>query len=154
MKLYLVRHGEALSPAKDPGRSLSPDGQRGVERIALFLREAGVRLNFIYHSEKTRAAQTAAILGSVIAPEAEVAEVMGLLPEDPIEPILEHVGRWQEDRMLVGHLPFMSRLSSTLLAKATVPVSISFPPACVICVENCPEEYWAFRWMIEPGMLP
>jgi len=154
MKLYLVRHGESLPASKDPSRALSSEGRRGVERVALFLREAGVRTPYIYHSEKARAVQTAGILGGVIAPDGEVTPVAGLMPDDPIEPVLEHIERWQEDRMIVGHLPFMSRLTAALLKEATVPVSITFPPSCVVCVENCPEEHWAFRWMIEPGMLP
>ena len=154
MKLYLVRHGEAMPSSKEPSRPLSSEGRRGVERVALFLREAGVKVKHIYHSEKLRAAQTASILGGVISPKGRPNEVKGFGPDDPIEPVLEHIARWKEDRMMVGHLPFMARLCSNLLANATVPVSINFPPACVICVENCPEEHWAFRWMIEPGMLP
>lgn len=154
MKLYLVRHGEALPASKDPECPLSTDGERGVERVALFLREAGVRVHNIYHSQKLRAAQTAHVLGTVIVPDGDVVEVQGLGPNDPIDPLLDHISQWTEDRMLVGHLPFMLTLCSTLLKNAVVPVSITFPPACVICVENCPEEYWAFRWMIEPGMLP
>ena len=154
MKLYLVRHGEAVPSSKDPESPLSDDGRRGVERVGFFLREAGVRVKHIYHSSKLRAAQTASILGGVIAPDGSIREVQGLDPEDSIDPTLAHISRWREDRMLVGHLPFMPELCRTLLVKATVPVSITFPPACVVCIENCPEEYWAFRWMIEPGMLP
>ncbi len=154
MKLYLVRHGEPLPKSVDTQCPLSKEGRNGVERVSLYLREAGVRIDHIYHSDKLRAVQTAVILGSVIARNGEINEVKGLSPNDPIEPLLEHISKWEEDRMLVGHLPFMATLCKKLLEKATVPVSISFPPACVICIENHPEDHWAFRWMIEPGMLP
>jgi len=88
MKLYLVRHGAALPASKEPSRPLSGEGQRGVERIALFLREAGVKVNHIYHSDKLRAAQTASILGGVIAPDGRLNAVKGLGPHDSIDPVL------------------------------------------------------------------
>ena len=154
MKLYLVRHGEALPTEKNPQNPLSAEGRRNVERIVLFLREAGVKVNRVFHSSKLRAAQTASILGTLVIPEGKIAECEGLNPNDPIEPMLDRISRWEDDRMLVGHLPFMSSICRALLKNSTVPVSIHFPPACVVCVEMCPDDHWSFRWMIEPGMLP
>ena len=52
MKLYLMRHGEALSPQKDPERGLTDKGKLNVELVAKHLLEQGVLFSQILHSKK------------------------------------------------------------------------------------------------------
>ncbi|HBT41126.1 MAG TPA: phosphohistidine phosphatase SixA, partial [Rhodospirillaceae bacterium] len=68
MRLYLVRHGLALTKDENPDRPLSAQGQKDVKRMASFLGRAGVRMPRVIHSEILRAQQTAMHLSAVIGP--------------------------------------------------------------------------------------
>ena len=65
MKLYLVQHGEAKSKDEDEKRPLTDQGRQGVERVAAFLKGAGVETKRVIHSGKLRAEQTAEILANL-----------------------------------------------------------------------------------------
>jgi len=60
MRIYLVQHGASKSEAEDPQRSLTDEGRRTVEEMAVYLTGAGVSVDRIKHSTKFRARQTAA----------------------------------------------------------------------------------------------
>ena len=75
MRLYVVRHGDAVSEKVDPARPLSEEGCGTVQSIASFLKESGVRVSRVFHSGKARAAQTAAILAESVAGAAKLEEI-------------------------------------------------------------------------------
>ena len=149
-KVYLVQHGEAKPAEEDPSRPLTPRGEEEVKQIANFLRRINVRVKKIFHSGKLRAFQTASILAEAV--EAEIEQVEGLEPgADP--------GIWygrlnmvEEDQMLVGHLPHLSRLASLLLTGDPKKEVIKFRYGAVICLEKY-EDGWAILWMIRPDLL-
>ena len=62
MRLYLVQHGQAKSEELDPQRGLTEQGVQDVERLAAFLKPLSLAVQVVWHSGKTRAAQTAEIL--------------------------------------------------------------------------------------------
>ena len=62
MKLYLVRHGEALSEHVARERPLSDKGKRDAAAMAAFLGRAGIRVAEVQHSGKARARETAELL--------------------------------------------------------------------------------------------
>jgi len=68
MRIYLTQHGEALAKDVDRERPLSEQGRADVQRLAEVLREKGVRVEQIWHSRKTRAEQTAALIADAILP--------------------------------------------------------------------------------------
>ena len=72
MRLYLVQHGEPVPKEINPDRPLSDKGRHDVEKVGRFLQQAGVAMGVIVHSGKTRAAQTAGLLGSFI-PSSKVS---------------------------------------------------------------------------------
>jgi phosphohistidine phosphatase len=73
---------------------------------------------------------------------------------DPIEPVAEEVASKSQDAMLVGHLPFMGRLSSWLLWQGEHPESVAFRPGSLVCLEREAEGGWRLAWMIRPELLP
>ena len=89
MKLYLVRHGEALAKDVDPDQSLSEVGRANVERLAGFVGLRGVRAARILHSGKARARQTAEILAEAMA-DAEALE--SAIPDDREDPTVQPDG--------------------------------------------------------------
>jgi phosphohistidine phosphatase len=153
MRLYLVQHGEALAKEMDPERPLSERGRSDVERLADFLRRAGIRVAHVAHSGKTRARQTAEILAAALLQGGDVESRSGIDPKDSIEPVAEEMASWSRDAMLVGHLPFMGRLASWLLWQGEHPDSVAFRPGSVVCLERGDESEWTLAWMIRPELL-
>ena len=55
MKLYLVQHGEACAKDVDPERPLTDQGNADTDRLAAFLKQAGIQVERVIHSGKLRA---------------------------------------------------------------------------------------------------
>ena len=152
MKLYLVRHGEALSKEVDPERGLSDAGRREVERVASFMKNGSVSVSQILHSGKARARQTAEILAAHIAPAIEPQTAEGLNPNDPVEHYAYEARGYTHDTMLVGHLPFMDLLASRLVAGSEDASSFHFHACTVLCLECCSKGKWSVVWMLNPQL--
>jgi phosphohistidine phosphatase len=122
-----------------------------VERLAAFLRQAGLGVPVIVHSGKARAKQTAEILAG--ASRGRIEALSGLDPKDPPEPIAREAEDWKDDVMLVGHLPFMGRLASRLVTKSDDRDIVTFRPGSLVCLERTGEGSWTLIWMIRPELL-
>ena len=162
MKLYLVQHGEAKSKDEDPGRHLTEKGRRDAEKAAAFLKAAGLSAGAVWHSGKTRAAETAGILGRALGLEGAVAEHAGLAPNDPVEPVRDEVDRASggpgggpdEGLMIVGHLPFTGKLASLLVAGSESAGVVAFRQGGVVCLERTDDGSWSVLWAVVPELLP
>lgn len=154
MKLYLVQHGAALKKQEDPARSLSRQGIQDVTVMAAALDDAGVRVERVWHSGKRRAEQTASILARRLAPKGSCLErVSGIEPLDPVEDFAADADVWIEDVVVVGHLPFMSRLVSLLLCGDAERELVSYLPGSVVCLERNDAGQWILLWMLRPDLL-
>jgi phosphohistidine phosphatase len=153
MKVYLVQHGEAVSKAVDPDRPLSERGRGDVERVAGLLERADLRVAQTIHSGKTRARQTAEILAAMLSPDRAPGARDGLDPREPVAPVVNQIGDFTEDTMLVGHLPFMARLATVLLTADETRTVVSFQPGSVVCLERDETGGWQLLWMIRPELL-
>jgi phosphohistidine phosphatase len=153
MKLYLVQHGEAKSKDEDEKRPLTDQGRLDVERIAAFLKGAGVEAKKVIHSGKLRAEQTAEILKEAIAAKGKLEAHDGINPTDEPGPLAEETSKWTDDVMIVGHLPFMSRMVSLLIMnEAVIPIA-SYEPGSVVCLEKGEDDTWTICWMVRPELL-
>jgi len=153
MRIYLTQHGLALPKDVDPERPLSDEGREDVRRLAEFLRHAGVRVEQIWHSGKTRAEQTAALIADAVLPGGEPLARSGLNPNDPVEPIASAIETWSSDTVLVGHLPFLGRLASLLLTSDSDRSTLAFAPGSMACLERDAAGQWALVWMLRPELL-
>lgn len=153
MKLYLVQHGEAVSRQQDPGRPLSEQGARDVQAMAAFLEGVPIRVSRVWHSGKLRAAQTAEILANALLSKGRVELVEGLNPNDPVEEFATDADVWDEDTLVSGHLPFMSRLVSLLLTGEPQAERVQYQPGSVVCLERIDAEQWVMLWMLRPELL-
>jgi phosphohistidine phosphatase len=142
MILYLIRHGEAASSQEDPKRGLTKRGRNETEEMAERLKARGVAPEVVWHSGKTRAAETAKILAD------NATERKGLNPDDPVGPILKDIESLNSDLMIVGHLPFLGILASRLLAGSHNAETVVFPPSGVTALERTPETGWKLLWTI------
>ncbi len=153
MRLYLVRHGDAVSEEVDPERRLSENGRADVQRVAAFLAGAGVRVPVILHSGKKRAEQTAGLLAGSVGTGVQPEQVSGIDPFDPTAEFAQTVNEWTTDTMVVGHLPFVGKLVSRLVVKDESASTVLFPAGTVVCLECDQHGRWSIAWMIRPELL-
>lgn len=152
MKLYLAQHGLALSKEEDPERPLSEAGRAQVEALARQLGQAGVRVARVWHSGKPRALQTAQCLARRVMPRGRVERLDGLAPNDPVAEFVVDADVWQEDTLVVGHLPFMARLASLLLVQDAGRELVRFTPGSVLCLERLEHDRWQLDWLLRPEL--
>ncbi|MHC4639005.1 MAG: phosphohistidine phosphatase SixA, partial [Planctomycetota bacterium] len=105
MKVYLVRHGAAVSSEANPQRPLSEQGRAGVEKVATFIKPLDLSVEHAWHSGKLRAAQTAEILAETVEVEKDCLAREGLRPNDDVSTIADELEAYDTDLMIVGHLP-------------------------------------------------
>lgn len=118
MKLFFLRHGEAEAGAgPDAARSLTAEGRRQAQRLAVKLREIGVCFDLMWSSPLKRALETATILlESGVAQKVEVSDL--LLPStDPaiLAAFLAQLSQAPSERGLVGHEPLFSKTMEMLI---------------------------------------
>lgn len=153
MRIYLVQHGASKSEAEDPQRGLTDEGRRMVEEMAAFLEDAGISVRRIKHSDKLRACQTAEILAASLNPQNGMEQVSGMAPNDDISPMRIGLGSEAENVMLVGHLPYLSRLLSSLLLVDENRPLVEFRMGGVICLEHVKNGEFKILWALTPDLL-
>lgn len=152
MRVYLVRHGDAVSTHPSGDRPLSDQGRREARRMADFLAHAGVRLGTIVHSGKARAAQTAEILNGGMDGSAEIEVWPGLHPNDPVAPVTARLNRNDSDLMVVGHLPFLAKLAGQLV-HGEDDVIVELHTTAVACLLKGDANMWLIEWSMYPALL-
>lgn len=152
MRLYLIQHGEAADESVDLERRLTARGRRDVERVSDALARAGVRIPLFVHSGKARAAQTAEILAERQGDKPAIEQAEGLNPKDPPGSMARRLREQSGDMAVVGHLPHLGRLASSLLLGNDRGDVIAFQKGGVVCLERDPEGVWRVRWMLTPEL--
>jgi phosphohistidine phosphatase len=149
VNFYLVRHGDAVAAADNSARPLSETGRAQVERTARLALERNLEAAIIYHSGILRAKQTADILAARFSSVGKVAQLSGLLPDDDPASVKAELDLAAEPMVLVGHLPFMGRLSGLLINGDPTRAVIEFSPASILCCTRSAAQ-WKFAWHVEP----
>ena len=156
MQLFLMRHGEAKESAQDPARPLTDAGRAAVEEVTRDARARGMRVDHIYHSGVLRAQQTAELLAATLGVVGAVEMRPGLQPDDNPEPVARWLsGQAQTDPegviLLVGHLPFVERLTARLTTGRDRQPGVRFPPAGLVkLVPDEKSRHFTLEWMLEP----
>jgi len=155
VRLYLVQHAESKSKEEDPERPLSDKGLKDIAKMARYAtHHLSIEVERVAHSGKLRAKQTAEILAEHLARPKEV------MANDDLEPLADPKV-WQrrlaetiEDTLLVGHLPHLSKLASTLLVRDENREVVSFKMGAIVCLERDQQNHWTIQWMITPDTIP
>jgi phosphohistidine phosphatase len=148
MRVYLVQHGDAVPESVDEKKPLSQKGRRDVLRLAAACKAAGISAEEALHSGKRRAAESAELLAEALKIPAKA--VAGMDPLDPVRVFAEEVGAWTEDKIVVGHLPFLERLAALLVAGREDPPVVSFQRGGMVCLERL-ERTWCVLWTALPN---
>lgn len=153
MKLYCMRHGEALPVETNPECPLSAHGREDVVRIARYLTRQGVDIKHIYHSNKLRAQQTAEIMAHSVNPDEITQCQFELDATQDLDPMLSILAHCQQSTLLVGHLPFLPKLISQLVLGNEDELLVSMPPATIICLTPQDPKKWVIEWMLTPSIV-
>lgn len=152
MKLYLMRHGEAVHPAVDSRVPLSERGRGEVLSTAQQLKKKHAVIDGIWHSPKTRAAETAALMAEALQLDDQMlASQPELEPEGPAAAVaqkinaLETSGRYA-GLLIVSHMPFLPHLNAVLTG---VRRETGFDTAALICLSRH-NGAWQAEWAVDP----
>ena len=152
MALLLVQHGKSLPKDKDPAKGLSEEGISEVNRIAGIAKKYGVNVHRIMHSGKKRALQTAEIFAEVLEPDGGIQEIEGINPLDDVDVFADKI-EISDNLMLVGHLPFMERLTSYLITGSIEKPVFKFQNGGILCMDKNPEaRTWFIKWSLMPDI--
>ena len=152
MALFLVQHGKSLSKDIDPDQGLSEDGVAETLRIAEVAKGYGVSVQSIKHSVKTRARSTAEILASALNPAEGIQEITGIKPMDDVAAFAKSIHP-ETNTMLVGHLPFMERMTSFLITGSIENLVFKFQNSGIVCLDQDSEtKSWFIKWTLMPNI--
>lgn len=154
MSLLLVQHGKSAPAEVDPARGLTQSGRDEVRRVAGLLGGGKVRVDYIYHSGKDRAKQTAEIFDAALKPSQGITVCAGIAPMDDVADFAAGLDL-DCDQMFVGHLPFMDRLASHLLAGDQDRGVVTFCNGGVVCLRHeSDRRVWTLAWTVVPDLIP
>lgn len=160
MLLYLVRHGIAVARddprcPPDSDRPLTGEGRRRTRAVARGLETLGAAPALFLASPYVRAAETAALLRSALAADAEMRSLDSLVPDgDPAGLFVELRRTDAEQVMCVGHAPHLDRALAAAVGTERWAVT-RLKKAGVACLELDPRTPAAAQlvWLLEPRML-
>jgi phosphohistidine phosphatase len=155
MDLYLMQHGQATTETADPERPLTDAGRAAVQRVAKRARAADVRISACLHSGKLRAEQTAQLLVREIGVEPSAEARPGLAPNDPVVPVAQRLRAETEHQSLalVGHMPFLGRLASLLVAGDEQAQVVGFQMGGLVKLEpKVDRDGFSVAWALPPDL--
>lgn len=153
MELYLVRHGEAKRPEEDPAQPLSERGRKAISKVAGLIRDLNIRVRVIKHSGKLRAEETAQELSKAVTSAEGLEKAGGLAPNDDVGPMKTLLEDTNENVMIVGHLPYLAKLASSLLCGDPTQDIVSFQAATIVRLDRDESSGgWRIRWMLTPDV--
>jgi phosphohistidine phosphatase len=153
MDVMLVQHAQALTEEQDSDRPLSAQGEEQLRKVAAVVATDGdLDLARIWHSGKTRAAQTAEILAEYFKPRLGVRSAEGLSPLDEPRIWADRLVEMEQQVMLVGHLPHLEKLTALLLGGQGSPRIVAFQNAGIVCLRYH-DGAWRLRWAVTPASV-
>ena len=160
MRVFLLRHAEAVPGEPDASRDLTPRGQRQVADLA---KGAGrIPLETVAaseHSPLVRAVRTAQLLKIATRSDLPLKVLAGLEPEhDPRGTALQ-LAKARHSRLLVGHNPHLAALAAVLLGLPDGDQAVRFRKAGLLALERTakptrlrPYGSWSLLWMVPPDL--
>ena len=158
MKIYLIRHGEAIdhetdSVKSDEYRFLTIKGRMTTRKIARHLKEELGAADKIFTSPLTRAVQTSEVIATSIKYKNEVEIANELKIGSSISRVFELIKHNSElnSIVLVGHEPMMGMLVNALSNKKDF---YSFKKSGVCLIDfDTKKETGIYKWFLNPKTL-
>jgi len=156
VKLYFLRHADALPGSDDARRPLSPHGCEQAEELGKFLAKAGILFDAAYTSPLVRARETARLVLDAMDSAARLrAEPVDALRNETSQPDfddwlvrLPHAKRV----LLVGHEPTLSARVRALLGLARTE-AFEFSKGAIACVDSADRKTGSLKLLVTPKVF-
>jgi phosphohistidine phosphatase len=156
MKLYFLRHAEALDGDDDAARPLSPHGREQSAAIAKFLSKADVKFTAAFTSPLVRAHQTAEIVLRTmgIAGDVKLHTVKELLNETSDAQWQRWLNSLAQGKhvLLVGHAPSLADRVRAML-RVTDANALNLAKGALACVDTDDHRSGQLKWLVTPKSL-
>jgi phosphohistidine phosphatase len=159
MRVFLMRHAEAVPGEPDAARPLTLRGRRQARHAGRgsFAR-AAAEVRHVEHSGLVRARQTAEhAMRSARIPRARLRPLAGLAPEDDPAVTARLLARSRSSRLLVGHNPHLAGLFGLLIG-ARGSEAVRFKKGALAAFERigppgrgAPFGRWRLLWFMPPA---
>jgi phosphohistidine phosphatase len=162
MKLYLVRHSNAVEPGAaeyedDSLRPLTEKGRDKMKEIASALKNLEVKPDLIVSSPYVRARQTAEILVKVLKYKEDLMFSEALIPMGSADDIIGEINEKYnvDELMLVGHEPCLGGLIGTLTAgNPDLAIDLKKGGVCCLSSDDLRTDRRAvLEWHLTPKIL-
>lgn len=158
MKIYLIRHGEAIdhetnSVKSDEYRFLTIKGRLTTRKVAKNLKEELEATDRIFTSPLTRAVQTSEVIATSIKYKNDVEIANELRIGSSISKVIDLIHQNSElsSMVLVGHEPMMGMLVNALSNKKDF---YNFKKSGVCLVDfDVKKETGVYKWFLNPKTL-
>jgi phosphohistidine phosphatase len=153
MKLYFLRHADALEGADDAARPLSPHGRKQALEVGRFLKRAGIEFDAAYSSPLVRAKETAEIILDSCG-SAKLDITAALLNETSDAKFNKWLKEIPEAKhvCLVGHAPSLAHWVRQLLG-ITATDALNLTKGAVACLETENRRTAALKFLVTPKLL-
>jgi phosphohistidine phosphatase len=154
MRLYFLRHADALDGTDDAARPLSPKGRQQSRAIGRLLEDAELVMEAAYSSPLVRARQTAEIVLDICGKVDEIRIVDELL-NGPAEREFEGWLRTLPDKkhiLLVGHEPSLSERVRSLVGISDEE-GFRFSKGALACVDTADGRRGRLKFLLTPRLL-
>ena len=156
MKLYFLRHADALAGADDAQRPLSPTGREQARQLARFLHNSGVAFDLAFTSPLVRAQQTLAVVLAITnqSQPVQAQETPALLNETEADTFADWLVQLPDvgHVLLVGHEPTLSARVRRMLGlerEESLPLS----KCAVACVKTTDQRTGTLKFLLTPRSL-
>jgi len=153
MKLYFLRHAEALDGADDAARPLTSHGEKQAREVGRFLERAGIEFDAVYCSPLVRAKQTAeGVLKICGSADLQIAEAfLNETSQAQFDKWLKEIPEVKH-ACLVGHAPSLGERICQLLAM-TNPEALKLPKGGLACLETEDRHSAVLKFFVTPRLL-
>lgn len=147
----MLQHGEAVPEEIQVERPLSEQGIRDIRMLVRHMNNMGVQLGKVFHSGKLRAEQSARLVVEALSSRVQPVQTEGLKPNDDPKAMIEAIEQMDANILIVSHMPFVSRLCSTLLT-GNGGAEFASVPGTLFCLERT-EGKWRLAYMLRPDFF-
>ena len=153
MKLYFLRHADAVDGADDAARPLSPHGRKEALEVGRFLKRAGIEFDAAYSSPLVRAKETAAIVLDVCG-STKLDFTVALLNETSEAEFDEWLKGIPDARhiCLIGHAPSLAQWARQLLGITGIE-GLKLPKGALACLETENRRTASLKFLVTPKLL-
>jgi phosphohistidine phosphatase len=164
MIIYILRHAIAV-PSGSPGypgddRPLTEEGIEKMTREALGIRRIVPKIDLVLTSPLKRAHQTATIAAKALGRMKELRIEKQLLPGGNPDQLLNNLAiisskeKGIESVLLVGHEPYLGKLTSQLIGSSSTSIEFKKGALCRIDIDQFPSQLRGrLAWLLTPKQL-